>query len=257
MKTYWSKLFCLILVFFALAMMFSQQKITGKTMSENDMVMSNVLVVNISNDKKTYSDSAGNFIIDGSFNDELRFIKPGYERGSKKIIDPEAEIIISLIRIPEEIEEVEIISHTGDLKIDSRRLTKIDKADELQKSIGLPKAPEVQREAIPTWGSVFAMGIPNIFDLYKMVSGDARRKKALYKFEDAHRYMDWVISRTDEDYFTELSIPKDNIKEFLGYAFLQNPRCIDFVKQENISGALFEIEKTVPEYVKRLENKTK
>lgn len=252
MKTY-----LLVIIFFVGNLFFSQQKISGKIMSENDMVISSVMVVNISNDKKAYSDSAGNFTIEGSSNDELRFIKSGYERISKKIIDPEVGIKIILIRIPEEIEEVEIISLTGDLKKDSRRLTKIDKVAELQKSIGLPKAPEVQREAVPTWGSVFAMGIPNIFDLYKMVSGDARRMKALYKFEDTHRYIDWLVSRTDEDYFKELSIPKDNIKEFLGYAFLQNPRSVDFIKDENINGALFEIEKAAPEYVERLKNKTK
>jgi hypothetical protein len=69
--------------------------------------------------------------------------------------------------------------------------------------------------------------------------------------------MNWVISRTDDDYFAELNIPKDNIKEFLGFAFLQYPISLDHIKDENITGALFEIEKAAPEYVKRLENRNK
>ena len=76
--------------------------------------------------------------------------------------------------------------------------------------MGLPKAPEVSREAIPTWGSVFAMIIPNIFDLYKMISGDARRMKSLYKYEDAQRDIEWIIDRTDDAYFEEQGIPKDH-----------------------------------------------
>lgn len=247
----------LVILFFTSNLIFAQQKISGKVMSENDMIISSVLVINISNDQKAYSDASGNFTVKGSANDELRFVKAGYERVSKRIVNPEMVLDITLIRIPEEIEEVEIISITGDLEIDSRRLTKVDKVAELQNSIGLPKAPEVQRETVPTWASVFAMGIPNIFDLYKMVSGDARRMKALYKFEDTHRYMDWVISRTDDDYFAELNIPKENIKEFLGFAFLQYPFSLDHIKDENINGALFEIEKAAPEFVQRLKNRNK
>lgn len=247
----------LILLFFIGNLFFAQQKISGKVMSENDMVISSVLVVNISNDKKTYSDATGNFAVEGSSNDELRFVKIGYERVSKKVTDPEADLKITLIRIPEEIEEVEIINTSGDIKSDSRRLAKVDRRVELQNSIGLPKAPAVQREVVPTWKTVFSRGIPNIFQLYKMLSGDARRMRSLYKFEDASRYMNWVIIRTDDDYFAELNIPKDKIKEFLGFAFLQYPICLDHIKDENITGALFEIEKAAPEYVKRLENRNK
>lgn len=251
MKTY-----LLIILFFA-GNLFFAQKISGKVMSENDMVISSVLVVNISNDKKTFSDAIGNFSVEGSSNDELRFVKVGYERVSKKVTDPEADLKITLIRIPEEIEEVEIIDISGNIKSDSRRLAKVDRRNELQNSIGLPKAPVVQREIVPTWKTVFSRGIPNIFQLYKMLSGDARRMRSLYKFEDASRYMDWVIGRTDDDYFTELNIPKDNIKEFLGFAFLQYPISLDHIKDENINGVLFEIEKAAPEYVKRLENRNK
>lgn len=133
MKSYFFKIFFLILTFFVVNNLFSQQKISGKIISENDMVITNVLVVNISNDKKTYSDAAGNFEIDASLNDEIRFSKAGYERASKRVFDYNSPLNVVLIRIPEEIKEVEILNLTGDLNKDSKRLSKDDKVARLQK----------------------------------------------------------------------------------------------------------------------------
>lgn len=251
MNRYFIK-FLLVLVLFSSKIIFSQQKVSGKIVSENNMILNSVLVANISNNRKVNNDGKGNFIIEANLGDEIRFVKSGYERSSHIVLDQNTPINVILIRIPEEIEEVEIITITGDLEEDSKKLTKIDKAEELRKSIGLPKAPEVAREAIPTWGSVFAIGIPNIFDLYKIISGDARRMRSLYKYEDTQMYMDWIITRTDDEYFEEQGIPKNHIRQFLEYAFLENPMTIDFIKNKNIYGALFEIEKTVPKYVERI-----
>jgi hypothetical protein len=256
MKSYFSKIFLLILVFVSLNLMFSQQKISGKILSENGMFIGNVLVVNISNDKKTYSDASGNFSIEGAVNDEIRFSKAGYERSSKKVFDENSSLNIILIRIPEEIKEVEILNLTGDLNKDSKRLTKEDKAAKLQKDIGLPKPPEIAREKAPELSDAFVIGFPmaaiNIDALYKVISGDARRMKNLYKFEDLQRHLKWVVSRLDAEYFVDLGIPEERIREFLQFAFLENPKSLDFVKAKNINGVIFEIEKAAPEYKKRM-----
>ena len=252
MKVYLIKVFLTILSVFSFGTLFSQQKITGKITSENEMIINSVLVVNISKDKKVNSDTEGNFTIEAVPGDEIRFLKKGYERNSHIVLDQNAFLKIILIRIPEEIEEVEIITITGDLEKDSKRLTKIDKAEELRKSIGLPKAPDVARERIPTWRSVFAIGIPNIFDLYKMLSGDARRMKSLYKYDDTQRYADFITTRTENEYFEELGIPKEDIRQFLEYSFIENPIVVDYIKNKNIVAALFEIEKTVPKFVERI-----
>ncbi len=79
---------------------------------------------------------------------KIRFSKVGYERASKKISAYDSSLNIILIRIPEEIEEVEILNLTGDLNKDSKRLAKEDKVAKLQKDIGLPKPPEVAREKL-------------------------------------------------------------------------------------------------------------
>lgn len=242
-------------------MMSSQNKISGKILSENDMVISNVLVVNVSNDKKTYSDAVGNFVIEGSVNDEIRFSKAEYERASKKIFDYDSPLTVILIRIPEEIKEVEILNLTGDLNKDSKRLSKEDKVAKLQKDIGLPRPPEVAREKAPELSDAFVIGFPmaaiNIDALYKVVSGDARRMKNLYKFEDLQRHLKWVTSRLDSEYFINLQIPENKIPEFLQFAFLENPRSLDFVKAKNINGVIFEIEKVIPTYIERMKSQTK
>jgi len=261
MESYFPKIFLLILVFGSLNFLFSQQKISGKIMSENDMMIGNVLVVNISNDKKTYSDGAGNFTIEASVNDEIRFSKMGYERSSKKVFDYDSSLNITLIRIPEEIQEVEILNLTGDLNKDSKRLAKEDKVAKLQKDIGLPKQPEVAREKAPELSDAFVVGFPmaaiNIDALYKVISGDARRMKNLYRFEDLQRHLKWVLSRLDTEYFTNQGISENQIREFLQFAFLENPRTLDFVKAKNINGTIFEIEKVIPKYIERVKSQTK
>lgn len=246
---------------FCFGLLFSQQKISGKILSENGMAIGNVLVVNVSSDKKIFSDAIGNFTIEASVNDDIRFSKVGYERASKKISAYDSSLNIILIRIPEEIEEIEILNLTGDLNKDSKRLAKEDKVAKLQKDIGLPKPPEVAREKAPELSDAFVIGFPmaaiNIDALYKIISGDARRMKNLYRFEDLQRHLKWVVSRLDAEYFDSLGISKEKINEFLQFAFLENPRSLDFVKSKNINGVVFEIEKVVPKYIERIKSQTK
>lgn len=254
------KTFTLLLILISVRI-FSQQKISGKTVSENDMVITSVLVVNISNDKKAYSDADGNFEIEASANDEIRFSKEGYERSSRRVVDPSSLMNVVLIRIPEEIEAVEILNLTGDLNKDSKKLAKDDKVAKLHKNIGLPKPPEVAREKAPELSDAFVIGFPmaaiNVDALYKVISGDARRMKTLYKYEDLQRHLKWVISRLDAEYFMNLGIPEERVKEFLEFAFLDNPRSLDFVKSKNINGTIFEIEKVIPKFNERLKSQTK
>lgn len=88
-----------------------------------------------------------------------------------------------------------------------------------------------------------------------MISGDARRMRSLYKYEDTQRYIEWIMMRTDDKYFEDQCISKNDIRQFLEYAFIENPKTIDFIKNENIYGALFQIEMTVAKYVDRIKEK--
>ncbi len=260
MKAYFVKIFLLILVVFSTCTFFSQQKISGRIFSENDMIVSSVLVVNISNDKKTYSDSAGNFEIEGSVNDEIRFSKIGYERASKRVFDYNSSLNVVLNKIPIEIEEVEILKLTGDLNKDSKRLAKEDKVAKLQKEIGLPKAPEKPREVPAEIEKVLiaaAFGNVDVQAVYDLISGKSRRQKRWYKYEDVQDDIAWLRKRTDDVFFVESEIPAERIPEFLEFSFLMKPDIRLAIKAKNLSRAMLGIEDVIPIYVGRLKkNKT-
>ncbi|MFL9834562.1 carboxypeptidase regulatory-like domain-containing protein [Chryseobacterium terrae] len=244
-----------VFFFFFTIFFFGQQKISGKILSENDMIVASVLVVNISNDKKVYSNSLGEFSIEGSEKDEIRFVKKGYERASVKVKYTESPMNIILVRIPEEIEEVEIISTTGDLSKDSKKLTKIDIKEELQKAIGLPKSPEKPRETPAEVKEVLlnaAFGNLNIQSVYDLVSGKSRRQKRWYKYEDVQLDITWIRKRIDDDYFVKEGIPAERISEFLEFSFVVKPELRSFVKANNINRVMFGLESVLPVYVERL-----
>lgn len=250
-----------VFFFFLTIYFFGQHKITGKTLSENDMIVASVLVVNISNDQKVYSNSLGEFSIESSEKDEIRFIKKGYERASRKVVDVESSMNVVLVRIPEEIEEVEIISTTGDLAKDSKRLTKIDKKEQLQKDIGLPKPPEKPREVPAEVKKVLlaaAFGNVNVQAVYDLISGKSRRQKRWYKYEDVQNDILWIRKRIDDDDFVKDGIPVERISEFLEFSFIIRPEIRSYVKAKNISRVMFNLDEVIPVYVDRLkENNTK
>lgn len=250
-----------VFFFFLTIYFFGQHKITGKTLSENDMIVASVLVVNISNDQKVYSNSLGEFSIEGSENDEIRFVKKGYERASRKVVDVESSMNVVLVRIPEEIEEVEIITTTGDLAKDSKRLTKIDKKEQLQKDIGLPKPPEKPREVPAEVKKVLlaaAFGNVNVQAVYDLISGKSRRQKRWYKYEDVQDDILWIRKRIDDDDFVKDGIPVERISEFLEFSFIIKPEIRSYVKAKNISRVMFNLDEVIPVYVDRLkENNTK
>ncbi|OBW41562.1 hypothetical protein AB670_02047 [Chryseobacterium sp. MOF25P] len=250
-----------VFFFFLTIYFFGQHKITGKTLSENDMIVASVLVVNISNDQKVYSNSLGEFSIEGSEKDEIRFVKKGYERASRKVVDVESSMNVVLVRIPEEIEEVEIISTTGDLAKDSKRLTKIDKKEQLQKDIGLPKPPEKPREVPAEVKKVLlaaAFGNVNVQAVYDLISGKSRRQKRWYKYEDVQDDILWIRKRIDDDDFVKDGIPVERISEFLEFSFIIKPEIRSYVKAKNISRVMFNLDEVIPVYVDRLkENNTK
>lgn len=244
-----------VFFFFLTIYFFGQHKITGKTLSENDMIISSVLVVNISNDQKVYSNSLGEFSIEGSEKDEIRFVKKGYERASRKVVDVESPMNVVLVRIPEEIEEVEIITTTGNLTKDSKRLTKIDKKEQLQKDIGLPKPPEKPREVPAEVKKVLlaaAFGNVNVQAVYDLISGKSRRQKRWYKYEDVQDDILWIRKRIDDDDFVKDGIPVERISEFLEFSFIIKPEIRSYVKAKNISRVMFNLDEIIPVYVDRL-----
>jgi len=250
-----------VFFFHVMTLFFCQQKVSGTIMSENDMIVTSVLVVNM-NDKKVYSNSSGEFSIEASEKDEIRFVKKGYERVSRKVYNVDVPMNVVLIRIPEEIEEVEIVSVTGDLSKDSKRLTKVDKKDQLQKDIGLPKPKtgEKPREVPAEIKRVLfaaALGNLDVQGVYDLISGKARRQKRWYKYEDVQKDITWIRKRIADEDFVKDGVPAEKISEFLEFSFIVKPDVRKYVRAKNVSGVMFSLDEVIPVYVERLKENTK
>lgn len=240
---------------FLFTLSFSQSKVSGTTKNENDMIITSVLIVNVSNDQKTMSNDKGDFDIEASNGDEIRFSKTGYERASVKVNLENTPIPIVLVRIPEQLETVKIIALSGNLKNDSKKVDKEDKIARLQKDIGLPKSPEKPREKPADVKEVVVgalLGGLNVQGVYDLVSGKARRQKNWYRYEDVHDDIKWVRKSIEDDYFVKAEIPTEKINEFLEFSFILKPEIRAYIKAKNLSKVMWKFEDVIPIYTDRL-----
>ncbi|UZT98781.1 hypothetical protein ODZ84_04180 [Chryseobacterium fluminis] len=257
MKSKYIIFFCFIFLCIAKTV-YAQSFVSGTVLSEDGFFISNVLVYNISNQKSTYTDSEGKFNIEGNLSEELRFIKEGYERKSEKISNL-YPLKVLLIKKPFEIEEVRLNVLSGNLLMDSKRI-KIDNSKEkLEKEIGLPKLKGVQRERVPTVSNdvivPLLFGSIKIDAVYKLISGDARRMKSLYKYQDLQEKVKWIRERIEDDYFVKFKIPEEKIGEFLEFAIRSNPNIISSIKSNKIEAVRFELNISIDMYSSRLNKK--
>lgn len=158
--------------------------------------------------------------------------------------------------MPFEIEEVRLNNLSGNLLTDSKRI-KIDNSKEkLENEIGLPKLKGVQRERAPTVSNDVI--VPLLFRLikvdalYKLISGDARRMKSLYRYQDLQEEVKWIRERIEDDYFAKLKIPEEKIDEFLKFAIGTNPNVISGIKSNKIEKVRFELNNSIDLYIVRL-----
>lgn len=117
----------LLLFFFSIFInSYSQEYVFGKVISEQNIELSGVLVINIKTDEKTYTDKNGNFMIPAKNSDVIRFVKQRFDRVSYNI-QPEdfnKSIKISMIKSQIEIEEIELKTKlTGNLAKDVKNLS--------------------------------------------------------------------------------------------------------------------------------------
>lgn len=240
---------------------FSQQTVTGRITDDSGENLSSVIIINISNDQKTYSNSMGQFSIEANPNDELRFVKADFRRVSATVPANgfSSQLLVVLIPIPKEIEEVKVVKKpTGDLETDSRLASKVDKGEMVRQAVGLPqpvgkmreKPAEVKQVLIP-----ILLGSLDVQGAYDLISGKARRQKRQYRYDDLQEHIAWVRNRVDNEYFTQAGIPEERISEFIQYSFEAKPQVRTYVKAKNLSGVLLRMEETMPVYLERLKQK--
>lgn len=246
----------LIILIFLFVNVFSQQQITGRITDEDGISLPTVMVMNISANTKTYTLNDGTFSIDALPEDELRFIRPGFERSSiKASYGIDKYLNIKLTRVAEEIEEVEVAKITGDITKDSRAVAKVDKGKIVEDAVGLPQPVGKMRERPAEVKEVLLpiiLGQLNVQGLYDLVSGDARRMKRQYKYDDLQEDISWIRSRVEDEYFTKEGIPQERISEFIEFSFVNKPQVRTFVRAKNLTGALSRMEEAFPIFAERI-----
>lgn len=237
---------------------FSQQTVTGRITDNDGESISSVIVINMSTDRKVFSNAAGMFAIEAFPGDELRFVKEGFNRVSKKVITDgvNSQLMITLIPIPTDVGEVKVVRKpTGDLSVDSRMAARENKAEKVKQAVGLPepvgkmreKPAEVKKVLLP-----ILLGSLDVQGAFDLISGKARRQKRKYRYDDLQADITWVRDRVDKDYFSNVGIPPDKIPEFIEFSFAAQPLIRTYVRAGNISGTLLKMEELVPVYVERL-----
>lgn len=249
-------LLCLFLMLISLN--FFSQTVSGVVVDEESNPLPAVLVMNMTTNEKVNTNLNGEFSIAASVNNELRFVRQNYERNSKMVNqnDFSVSLKITLIRTAQEIEEVEVspLKLTGDLNTDSRNLTKIDRGTQVENAVGVPRPPQKPRETPPPTvkqaGAIgYVLSNMNLNNLYKNISGDARRMRTLYKYEDIQDSIGWIRQRIPDDYFIEMGVSPEKITEFLQFSIGVKPEINQAIRATNVSKVIFILDETLPKYL--------
>ena len=214
---------------------YSQEYIIGKVVSEQNIQVANVLVINVKTDEKTYTDQDGNFIISAKNGDVIRFVKQKFDRVSYTIKpeDFQKAITINLQKSTIEIDEVEIKNKlTGNLKddinkVENKKKTKLNQEiskmnlEKTDLTILLPRAGEFKQPK----GEGFSIG--TIKDRWDTV--------------DVNQGYLYILG---EDYFVEeLGLQKEEVAHFIGYVMqslnLKNIKKKGYFLSEDI--AMFQV----------------
>jgi len=225
------------------------QNISGNVMSEDEVLIPKVLIVNMTTNQKTYSDSYGKFSIDANIGDEIRFAKESYRLG-KIVITSNNFQVVKLEKIPQEIEEVKIIN---------KNLAE-SQEEKLRKDIGLPKGPEKPREkpadAVDDIVKPLIRIPPmvNVQAIYDVVSGKSKRLRRLYKYEDLQEGLAWIQNNVDLEYFAEAGISPDKFNDFLMYS-LKDEKVLMYMKAKNIGGITVSLDNHIAAYLEVISKK--
>lgn len=187
----------------------AQNYIFGKIVSENGAEMQDVSVVNIRTDEMVFSNEDGHFMISGKVGDELRIIKAGYDRVSKKISQEniQSPMNISLVRSTIQIPEVQIKQGlTGNLKIDSRNYNKPKKVQKLETEINRYIAQKSDPRILAAKPGEFVQPKGEGFVIGKVND----------KWDDID-LMNYIRANLGDDYFANLKIEKPLIDHFISY----------------------------------------
>lgn len=224
-----------------------QHERTGSVHAPNHSPLENVLIINTNTGQKTHSDKNGKFSINAKINEELRLVKEGYERIIHLIKSPEPQLSFQMQKAEVVIQEV-IFSKKN--------------SDQIQKSIGVRKSNPNEKQRLPVTEVKdvllpILLGQLNLQGIQDLVTGDSRRRKTLYKYEDLQDHIAWIKYRIASSFFTEKGVPEERISEFLTYAISQKPEITTYIKAKNIQRVEWSLEPLISIYTARLQQSKK
>ena len=215
------------------------QSVSGKVETEEGLSIGNVLVINLKTNEKVNTDENGKFTISAKLQDEIRFVKKGYDRVSHvvKSADFDKHILLKMRNSETIINEVVIIPKS--------------KIDRLKKDIEVPtvKKGTESKPKPAKWKDVLALDIDAFEEL---ITGNARRKKTRYKYEEMQADILQVKEFLGEEYFIENKIPSERIHEFLEFSIIEKPEIKKHMKTGNQTQVMMILEELFLIYHKRL-----
>ncbi|MGK6342025.1 hypothetical protein ACMGDK_07295 [Chryseobacterium sp. DT-3] len=219
-----------VIPFFVTTEILAQQQIAGIVTDNSKKNINPVLIINISNRKSTLSDTSGNFTIEASENDELRFVKEGYYRFDKKIRkeDFSSPLMISLDKTEIEIPEVKIAyKPTGNLERDNMHLNESRKVVSLRSELDdYMKSP--LNEALPdntvsrTFKPDYNAGHVSILGVLDAAVGLFKKATELKitkaNFTETQDFLKRIKQEIDLQFLRKYGMDEEQIDHFLIYA---------------------------------------
>ena len=230
------------------------QSVSGKVETEEGLSIGNVLVINIKTNEKANTDENGKFTISAKLQDEIRFVKKGYDRVSHivKSTDFDKHILLKMRETETVIKEVVIsrLKLTGNLAKDSKTLDKEDVNAKIQKSLG---TETIEKQVRSISGSA---GIS--FNMASLFAGKKKKeqKQRLEKYEQFQNNATWISERVDSEYFVSKGIPEMKVAEFIQFSLTQKPEVAGYIKTNDFPKIMTALDQLIPVYLKKIEKKT-
>lgn len=249
--------------FFVSAEFFSQHQIVGIVTDNGKTNINPVLIINVSKQRNILSDFSGNFIIEASENDELRFVKEGYKRFDKKMKkeDLSSPLLINLEKAEIEIPEVKITyKPTGNLERDNQHLNVSRKVVSLRSEMDeYMKSP--LNEALPdntvsktfkghdyNAGQVSVLGVLDAaVGLFKKAT-ELKITKADYK--ETQDFIRRIKEEIDLQFLKKYGMDEEQIDKFLIYANDTRTMAKKFRKNFKVDVVEYELRAAFAEYRK-------
>lgn len=255
----------LLFVFFCIISItsFGQQYIMGKVSSELSSGLQSVIIFNTRTDEKVLSDKEGSFVIAAQPNDQLRFIKNGYDRVSSTISAQRFSepLNITLRQSPYDIAEIELkFKATGNLEKDIKNLEPSKRVVALNSSMK-EYMMRPMTEVAPTLTTPSAFAAPNysagqvnVLGIASAISGLIKKAKnppiTTANYAETQAFYRRIKNTMDLSFYTSKGMDEEQIDHFLIYADQNYSLAKLYRKNFDISAIDLAMKLAYKEYIK-------